>query len=229
MYNGRLISVCMCGALALVACSPDQESDSEGGVMTQAQSLAESAPLTGATGAGDVGNILKKKGTPLPVLEVMKPDMEAVKAHKSIKVPEGLPASQVEKLQGSPMPVMLPSILSASQLSVAQATTGKHWYAVSMKDEGLTVYVQGTRTQVEHAQLELSKEGDELTKQPFILSRTHAIVTLSFERFGLSYHMDIECARPLEDSRCTEDDYARSLYDSFAVVSNDTGIMGGVQ
>jgi hypothetical protein len=83
--------------------------------------------------------------------------------------------------------------------------------------------VAGIRTVHEYPQIELDEAGDELLKLPYRISRTHQIVTLSFSRFGVGYTIDVECARPMEDTRCTEDGYVKKLYESLAVLESQGG------
>ena len=37
-------------------------------------------------------------------------------------------------------------------------------------------------------------------------------VSLSFNRFGAAYHIEIVCADPMTDSRCTQDNFIKDVY-----------------
>ena len=99
----------------------------------------------------------------------------------------------------------------------------EHGYSASLAPEGHHVYIAGIRLVHEYPQIELDEAGDALLEQPYRLSRTHQIVTLSFSRFGVGYTIDIECAKPMDDPRCTEDAYAIGIYESLALLATQGG------
>lgn len=43
------------------------------------------------------------------------------------------------------------------------------------------------------------------------ISRSRGIVSASFHAFGVAYVVEVECAKPFDDPRCTEDDYVRDV------------------
>lgn len=204
--------------LCVSACAPPEHTTLSQPLTTRGEPATTSTP--------DVTSPAKP-ATPLPVVEVLTPDAAALAAHPTMDAPDALPLAQRQRLAASTLPVLLPGSMTPAQLAAGVVTTGPHWYALSSTHDGVTLYLQGTRTTVEHGQVALDEAGDEIARQPYVISRTHQITTLSFERFGLGYHLDVECARPESDSRCTQDDYARSLHESMTLLTSS--IQGGVQ
>ena len=66
--------------------------------------------------------------------------------------------------------------------------------------------------------LEVSDPGEALIRDRFLVTRTHGVVSLSFVDFGVAYSVDVECARPEDDARCTNNDYVLTLAESLAVL-----------
>ncbi len=129
---------------------------------------------------------------------------------------ESLSDAQREVVAKSPVPVLLPG--APELVSTAHMTSGPNWYAASMTAEGHSVYVQGNRGSYEYEHIALDARGDALTQRPYTITRIHQILTLSFERFGISYAIDVECLLPMDDPKCIEDDYAVGLYETMRVV-----------
>lgn len=201
--------------LCISACAPEQSTVSQ--------------PLTaqGEVAAPTPDALPQKLATPLPVVEVITPDATALAAHPLSSVPGALPESQRERLASSPLPVLMPGAMTDPQLAHGAVTTGSNWYALSSTHDGVTLYMQGSRTTVEHGQIAIDEAGETLTQKPYVISRNHQVITISFTRFGLGYHLDVECAKPQSDVRCTQDDYVLSLYESMALVA--TPAQGGAQ
>lgn len=151
-----------------------------------------------------------------PEVHVRTPDWEAARAARRLPVAW----TQALELEGVPLPVLLPG--DEALVRGAKVTRGPHWYAASMSGDGHSVYVQGTRTTHSFGSVLLDERGDALTRAPYVISRSHQILTLGFERFGVGYHIDVECAQPMADKRCLETDYVLGLYEAL-------GVAGGVR
>lgn len=222
-----LLMVLSCG----VGCT-QQEGEDEG-VSTRVASLSD-ASVPG----GDVLGALPSKDSiarAMPVVEVLEANAAEVASHR---VADGELSrwneAASEKLASAPLPVIYPATLSAEQWrDKIKVTVGEHWYAIAMQDGDLNVYLQGTRTRFEHPSMELDAQGEALIKDaPYVVSRTHGILTLSFERFGgLGYHIDVECRGHVEDPRCADETFIVSLYDSLVRMREEskTAATGGVQ
>lgn len=112
------------------------------------------------------------------------------------------------------LPVLLPN--DAELLAGAFFTTGDTWYTASMRTDEITLVFKGSSASRNLPGIGTNKEGD----QPpgHVLTRTHQIVTLAFREFGAAYAIDIECARPTEDPRCTEDSFIIELAETAGIV-----------
>lgn len=158
----------------------------------------------------------QKKGVPSRARVItLEPDEVALRAHATLPPSLSLPEGARERLARAPLPALLPG--DEALLRTLNARVGQSWYTGFMALPTHSVYIMGTRTTHEHDRLELDAPGDALTQQPYVISRTHQVVTLSFTRFGLGYHIDVECAKPMSDVRCLEDDYVRRVHDSLAL------------
>ncbi len=118
--------------------------------------------------------------------------------------------------QRSPVPVLLPD--DGGLLESAKLTVGEAWYAASMSGDDHTVVFSGTHRVRDIPGAANRKEDAHMPVAERRLTRTHGIVTVAFEKFGVYYAVDVECENPLENTLCTEDDYVLSLIDDAKVV-----------
>jgi hypothetical protein len=117
---------------------------------------------------------------------------------------------------GATLPVLLPR--DAALTRDATITRGPTWYAASLHPEGHHITINGRKLAVHQPELAGDVPEDRRRRRGELsLSRTHGIVTGTFEAFGASYTFDIECVQPTTDVRCTEDAYARSIFESLGV------------
>lgn len=121
---------------------------------------------------------------------------------------DGLSDEQLAKLVGSPVPALVPDRPELWQS--ATITKGEHWYAASLDGDAHSVYVSGTRLETVVPGLALPDERPGL-KDDFRITRNELIVSLTFNAFGAAYVLEVECARPSIDPRCTKDEYAVEL------------------
>ena len=179
-------------------------------------------PATGeAPGTSDEGPI-KKPLYPRGKTYKAEIDWDAASAYKPKLDASTLSTEDHDKLSKAQMPVLLPSD-NALLEKVTHYSVREHGYSASLAPQGHHIYVAGIRTVHEYPQIELDEAGDKLLEQPYRISRTHQIVTLSFSRFGVGYTIDVECAKPMDDTRCTEDGYIEKLYESLALLDTRGG------
>ena len=207
------------GAAVFVTCVTACAAEDESRTVTRGVSAPEVAPTPGVSVPVVEDPILalgaKKTRDVTSTFSVAEVDAEALGRAPSLE-PAELTSRQREKVAASPIPVLLPG--DAGLRETAHLSVGAHWAAASMVGDGHTVYVQGSRGVHEVPSIELSAVGDELTRKPYSITRIHQILTISFERFGIAYHIDVECDRQMVDPRCTEDDYAIGLMEGLLVV-----------
>ena len=128
---------------------------------------------------------------------------------------------QREVARASPVPVLVPDLVLREESLLEgppTITTGENWYAVSIHGDEHTVLITGTTRRVRVAGAQTA-ELPVLGKDRISLTRAEGIVELSFMAFGAVYTINIECFRPDEDVRCTEDPYALQLAAELGVVN----------
>lgn len=152
--------------------------------------------------------------------EVAAIDWSSAAEHPRVD-PSSLPAEARQRLDSITVPVLLPR--EPALLGHVTLTSGPTWYAAAFHPEGHHITIHATKLGVHRPALaeEIPPERRRRAGEPEI-TRTHGIVTVMFEAFGASYTIDVECAAPLEDVRCTEDAYALSVFE-------ELGVAGGVQ
>lgn len=145
-------------------------------------------------------------------------DWAEADAHARADASELSPEAQAA-IAAAPLPVLIPR--EAALLTDAVVTRGPTWYAASLHPEGHHVRINGRRLAVHRPSLSDRVPDEARSTEPSV-SRTHGIVSVAFARFGASYTLDVECAAPDTDARCTEDAYALSLV-------QDLGVAGGAR
>lgn len=127
-----------------------------------------------------------------------------------------LPASERAKLDDITVPVLVPD--DGRLLATALITHHQNWYAAAMELPGADIYVRGTRNAFEVPAMEIPAAAA-AAKDNYLLTRIHQVVTVSWRSFNVSYSLDVECAKPMTDTRCTEDEFALELAERLGVVN----------
>lgn len=201
-------------ALAIAGCA-DDEPDSSTAANSQALEAAPTDPAPGFEPDFDAQRerAVKKawqERTPTPKVSEIDWKEAAAQPHLADGL---LDAQQERRLSRSPVPALVPE--RADLLDGATVTTGPHWYAVSLDGEAHDVYVSGTRLEFEVPSVKLPAERAE----DFRITRNELIASLAFNAWGAAYVIEVECARPSEDTRCTEDDYIVELANDLGLVA----------
>lgn len=121
-----------------------------------------------------------------------------------------LPKAATQRLGTIDLPVLLPA--SAELLSTLVLTSGNNWYAASMRGADYGVSLHATRVRFSRPQQAppatptVGKLAKELT-----VDREELIAGVSFNRFGVAYRLEVDCARPSTDPRCNKDDFILGL------------------
>jgi hypothetical protein len=121
-----------------------------------------------------------------------------------------LPLSEAARSQlaAVKMPALLPR--RPDLLGGVVVTSGPGWYAASMRADGVHVSIHGFARA--HARPELLKEL-RVAGSPRV-EVVDGIVSVSFERYGVGYTLDVECARV---ARCADASLALSIFRDLVV------------
>ncbi|RDV37962.1 hypothetical protein DV096_12730 [Bradymonadaceae bacterium TMQ3] len=146
--------------------------------------------------------------------KTIEPDREAAARAERLS-PERVSEDVLKLAVASPVPVLLPD--HDALLATLQLTTGPTWYGASMRGEDFGVVIHGTNARHSLPGSGLKEHPDAQAGRP-VLSRTHAIVTVSFESFDVAYSLDIDCQDPLKNPRCAEDAFAWELVEGLKLL-----------
>lgn len=199
----RCASLGVLSALALsVACAePEPPADAQRSASHPLVTLERSAPSGDDAAAASVKTI--------------EPDWEAADQAERLS-PNRVSDDALKLAEASPVPVLLPD--DDALLGTLQLTTGPTWYGASMRGEDFGVVIHGTNAQHSLPGSGAKEKPDAQAGRP-VLSRTHAIVTVSFQSFGVAYALDIDCQNPHTNPRCAEDAFAWELVEGLKVLS----------
>ena len=116
----------------------------------------------------------------------------------------------------------VPVLVPADKALVASAvvTTGDHWSSVSIRSAEHSIVIQGS--DVVHdapAGTVLPKATERVRGVSAFVARNEGILSVSWDEGGIVYSLDVECVRPFEDPRCTENAYALSLVESLVRIA----------
>lgn len=191
--------------IAVVGCHDLAEPDTQ----TRAQELTSDNPSEAP--ARKAANALERAqklawSEGQPIEQVV--DWQAADAYPAMQATLASDAAQT--LATASLPVLLPD--DATLTHDVFVTTGPTWYTARMQGDGVVVFVKGNRAAFVHGLTLTPEERAQLSQ--FNVSRTHMILSLSTQSFGVAYSIDVECARPTGDQRCEEDAYILGLADS---------------
>ncbi|GEM_PF-5137670 len=97
------------------------------------------------------------------------------------------------------------------RLKASFLTGGADWYTASVSLPGLTIVIEGKATAKNHPEItaEFPATPPSLSKPR--IARNELIVEAAFIHAGTSFSVEVECALPSRDKRCTEDAYILEL------------------
>lgn len=125
-------------------------------------------------------------------------------------------------LERSPVPML---VLPASYANGTLVMTGERWTALSYRDDQLTISLHVTNYW--HEQLE---DGEQLYQptpqttvrgQPAYQTVNEAIRSLAWNEGESAYALEVECAAPETDTRCTESEFIATLAESLIAAHRD--------
>ena len=182
---------------------------------TGSEAAVQEAPIKASAQQQD-SEKAKEEGAGTQLEEV---DWEEAKSYTELAVDRL--SEQAQGVVGdSPVPVILPD--DDQLLASAHITVGDAWYEASMQGDGHSVAINGTHRSHSAPGAGGKKEDDHSQPQGHLLTRTHGIVTLAIEEFGVAYAIDVECENPLENPLCAKDEYVLSI-------AENAGVVGGTK
>ncbi len=129
-----------------------------------------------------------------------------------------------EALARASFPVLLFPARYRSQVITAE---GEPWAAVNARDDGLHLSLHGTSR--EHPVLR-DEEVANLPTPSTLVRGSPAWITLNEQIRSAAWHegaiawsLEVECDRPFEDTRCTEEDFVLRLAESLELVDPQAG------
>jgi hypothetical protein len=174
--------------------------------------LAVTVLLATACSGGKTDRVVASKqpaAGSTPVVQTI--DWSAVRQHPQL--PAGLRDRVPERIRALPLPVLLPP--QEQWLADARLTSGPRWYAASLRLDRHSVYVSGNGVALRARALPpRSMPGLRVTSGEGILSAT-------WQQFGATYLVNVECDEPLRDPRCTDQGYVRRLVQTLVVAGGE--------
>lgn len=126
-----------------------------------------------------------------------------------------LPKDEQAKVATSTVPVLVPK--DGALLAVGVVMVEEVWTAFHAQAGGVTVHVAGTRLAHVHPEVPPSPGQTALRAGKGRVTVNEGIRQATFEENGVSYAVDVECARQ-DDARCTTDAYVVELTNALVFV-----------
>lgn len=153
---------------------------------------------------------IKRNHAAAPVVSL---PIDWVSAH-AMRQSVAVDALTQERMQQVRQPVLLP--LVDDWTDQVLLTVGAGWHAIALAVPGAHLEIHGNARAHLRPDLLSEQAAAGLGSGAPRVSQMHGIFTLSFERFGISYSLDLECARHT-DPRCADAGYLMQIYDSLVV------------
>lgn len=125
-----------------------------------------------------------------------------------------LPPAARAKVAAARQPVLLPSI--AGLTAQTFVVLGDGWHTAALDADGVHLEIQGSARATIRADLAAEQAAAGMGTGAPRIARIHHVYTLSFERFGVAYSLDLECASHT-DPRCADAGWLMTVYDSLVV------------
>jgi len=146
------------------------------------------------------------------ILSVKWPEKNRVQQ----KIEQEIPLILKQKINEVTFPVLLPkSYLLNQKMSIVAE---ENYYAITIFFKGANLMISGDRSyQLEMK--EIDKKSQKMLKQSrqeFI--HAEGMMITDFNRYGVSYSMQLECDRFEQDKRCANNEFLRKLYRELVMV-----------
>jgi len=139
-----------------------------------------------------------------------------------------LDAESRAALERAAFPVLL---FPARWTSQVMSIEGQRWVAVAAHDDGLHVSLHGS--DVAHPDLREDEVANIPTPttlvrgSPAWITLNEQIRSAAWHEGAVAWSLEVECDRPFEDTRCTEDEFVRALAETLESV--DPQVLGGAR
>lgn len=117
------------------------------------------------------------------------------------------PASRAA-VDATTVPLLLPDDLSLAATAVV--TSGERWVAASIAQGDHTIAIHATRETMAPPQAPPAHRS-RLRGVPATVSANEGVRVATWMEGGVAYMIDVECTRPAEDARCTQEGFVRAL------------------
>ena len=200
------------GALSFFGCA-DRELEPETAPEGLIEGGVPSGPDFTDPALDEVGKALY---VPAPTLEVV-PELAGIDVAPRVSTDT---AARFEVPEGfsTEAPVL---IVDRPELTEgAHIIGGPDWWTVGMphEDGSFRVHIEANLLEREYPDLRAELEEAGYDPAGPNLSASHNVWTVHFQRFGVSYSMDVECSRPVVDERCNDETFLMELYEDLAVL-----------
>ncbi len=198
-HSPYLLGLCSLGWL--VACAPDAP-PREG----ERDTSTEAAPV-----------VERLRPRALDQLRVSWPDRSTVDA----AVVASLSEDARVRVARSTVPVMLPADLDLTR--AARVVDKPQFTTAAFSDretgKGVSVFVSATKVAHRYGHIRPAERASQVRGgKPAWVLENESIWSVSWDEHGVSYVLEVECARPSEDPRCASPDFALSLVESLRFV-----------
>lgn len=151
---------------------------------------------------------------------------EPLQRGEAIAPTDGLPPASRAALEAAPVPMLL---LPAEHAAGSLVTSGEHWAALSYRDDALTISIHATDVShpvvADDELLQLPPPESSVRGEPARVTMNEQIQSVTWSEGGpsgsaVSYVLEVECARPFDDTRCTESDFVLELAERLVPANN---------
>ncbi len=127
-------------------------------------------------------------------------------------------------LEAAPVPMLL---LPAEHAPSSIVTSGEHWAALSARSSDLTLSLHATDVAhpvvTDDERVQLPPPEASVRGEPARVTINEQIRSVTWNEGVVSYVLEVECAQPFEDRRCTEPDFALELAQRLVPAGNLVG------
>jgi len=222
MLSAMRTSICALAAASLVSLVACDAPESTGDRDPTREPLAAPAPAAPAQAAP--GQLACPVVKTLEIAEVRWPPRDAIDAESLARLSE----RAREAVTRSRLPVLLPKRDGLLERAVVMASA--QYTAVSIPAEdrqhGVTISLQANRIAHRYAEVPPALGRDVVRGHDAWITQNEGIWSATWTEHGVSYVLELECARPGDDPRCESDAALRALAEELVFVGGSFEVGG---